>query len=148
MAFIVSDAWWYVAELIEEIRVEGDARNVVHRNFVLVRADSPEEAYQRALDLGRDHEATYDNLEAKQVTITFHGLRDLRVVHDELEHGAELLFARRVELRPDEIEQLVRRKEELGVFSADPEEDLPNYVDGELMRNLIARFGDPGDENE
>ena len=75
MAFIPSDAKWYVAELIEEIRVEGDARNVVHRNLVLVGADSPEEAYQRALDIGSEHEATYDNLEGKKVTIAFRGLR-------------------------------------------------------------------------
>ena len=142
MPFIPSHAEWYVAELIEEIRVEDDARNVVHRNLVLVRADSPEEAYQRALDLGRDHEITYDNIEGRKVTIGFRGLRDLSVIHDQLEHGAELRFTRDVGLEPDEIELLVRRKEQLGVFSENPEEDLPDCVDGELMRNLIEHLVD------
>lgn len=146
MAFIPSDAKWYVAELIEEIRVEDDSRTVVHCNLVLVRADSPEEAYQRALDLGRKCEATYDNLEGKEVTITFRGLRELNVVHDKLEHGAELLYAQHVGLRPDQIEGLVRRQEELGVFSADPGEDIPDYADGELMRELIEHLDDPRDD--
>jgi hypothetical protein len=148
MAFIPSDAKWYVAELIEEIRVEGDSRSVVHRNFVLVHADSPEESYQRALDLGREHEVTYDNREGKKVTIVFRGLRDLSIIHDELEHGAELMYVRHVGLEHDEIERLVRSKDELGVFSSDADENLPDFIDGDLMRNLIARFGDPGDENE
>jgi len=146
MAFIPSDAKWYVAELIEEIRVEGEGRNVVHRNLVLVGADSPEEAYQRALDIGSEHEATYDNLEGKKVTIAFRGLRGLSVIHDELEHGAELRYTRDVGLEPEEIERLVRPKDELEVFSADAEEDLPDCVDGDLRRNLLEHLGDQAED--
>ena len=142
MPFIPSDAKWYVAELIEEIRVEADPRTVVHCNLVLVRADSPEEAYERALDLGREHETTYENLEGRKVTSSFRGLRDLCVVHDELEHGAELMYVRHLGLQPDEIQRLVRRKEELGVFAADSEEEFPDYADGELMRELNKLIDD------
>ena len=35
MAYIPSDAEWYIAELINEIAVEGETSNVVHRTFVL-----------------------------------------------------------------------------------------------------------------
>ena len=52
MGYIPEDAKWYLADLVEEITVEGDPRNVVHTNMTLVRADSPEEAYQKAVQLG------------------------------------------------------------------------------------------------
>ena len=45
MAFIPADAKWYLAEIVEQISVEGDPRSVIHTNLVLVRADSPDEAY-------------------------------------------------------------------------------------------------------
>ena len=41
MAYIPIDAELYIAELISEIRVEDDPANVLHRNFVLVKAASP-----------------------------------------------------------------------------------------------------------
>src|SRR5437762_11462660 len=59
MAYIPENAKWYIATLIEEITVQGDARNVVHKNLVLVRADSPGEAYEKAQLLGKQAEASY-----------------------------------------------------------------------------------------
>jgi len=61
VAYIPENAKWYLAALIKEIVVEGDSRNVVHKNLVLVRADSPEQAYQNALDLGKQSEICYEN---------------------------------------------------------------------------------------
>jgi hypothetical protein len=52
LGYIPKSAKWYLAEIVEQITVEGDPRSVVHTNLVLVRADSPEEAYQRAIELG------------------------------------------------------------------------------------------------
>jgi hypothetical protein len=52
MGYIPEDAKWYLAEIVEEITVEEDSRNVVHRNLHLIRADSPEEAYRKAIELG------------------------------------------------------------------------------------------------
>jgi hypothetical protein len=48
MAYIPDDAKWYIAEIIMECQIEDDPRNVVHINIVLVRADSPEEAFEKA----------------------------------------------------------------------------------------------------
>jgi hypothetical protein len=39
---------WFLATLIMEISVQGDTRNVAHRNLFLVSACSPEEAYDPA----------------------------------------------------------------------------------------------------
>jgi hypothetical protein len=41
MAYIPKDAKWYIAELVMEFQIEGESRNVVHVNIVLIRADSP-----------------------------------------------------------------------------------------------------------
>src|SRR5437016_5780891 len=92
MAYIPQDAEWYVAEIVEEINVERDVRNVVHRNLLLINAHSPDEAYNRAIDLGRESESEYENPAGQQVVIKFRGLGALSVVHDQLEHGAELRY--------------------------------------------------------
>jgi hypothetical protein len=51
MGFVPEGAEWYLAQVVIEFVVEGDARNVVHVNYLLVRAQSPDEAYQKALRL-------------------------------------------------------------------------------------------------
>lgn len=64
---------WYLAEIVEEIRVETDPRNVVHINLVLVRAHSKSDAWAKAIELGRGGEANYTNPAGKRVTVTFSG---------------------------------------------------------------------------
>jgi hypothetical protein len=61
MSFIPKNANWYLADIVEEIRVGGDRKNVVHTNQVLVRADSPEEAYKNAIALGKRGNTKYWN---------------------------------------------------------------------------------------
>ena len=95
MAYIPPDAKWYIADVVMQIRVDGDPRTLVHINTLLVRADSPDEAYEKALDLGRGQDSIYENPEGREVSITFRGLQDLNVIHDPLEHGAELCYAER-----------------------------------------------------
>ena len=87
--------------------MENDSRNVVHVNTTLVRADSSNEAYDRAQELGAKGETTYENSHGKTVTHRFRGLRSLDVIHEELEHGAELAFSERVAVPEDEIAKLV-----------------------------------------
>jgi hypothetical protein len=81
-----------IAQLVLEITVEDEVRNVVHIDYLLVRADSPEEAYEKAQRLGSEHETTYLNKDNKEVRIRFRGLRNLNVIYDDLEHGADLLY--------------------------------------------------------
>ncbi len=50
----------------------------------------------------------------RSVTITYRGLRDLNVIYDELEHGAELIFTRHIETdvgerRAEEITELFHK---------------------------------------
>src|ERR1700756_2879238 len=101
MGHVPSDVRWFAADLVVEIEVEGDDRNVVHKNLVLVEARSPEEAYQKALQLGHEHEIAYDNPSGKSVRIKFRGLSDLAVVGAELRHGTELRFLEYVAVSED-----------------------------------------------
>src|SRR5436190_21794788 len=113
MAFIPGDAKWYWAEIVEEITVEDDPRNVVHRNLHLIRADSPEEAYKKAIELGAAVEASWENVDGKRVTFRFRGLCDLNVIHDKLEHGAELSYREDISVDESTIQKWVASKEEL-----------------------------------
>lgn len=140
MGFIPRDAKWYIADIVEEIRVEGDRRNVVHINQVLVRADSPNEAYARSLKLGEDCNLTYKNQQDKKVAIKFRGLRELSVVHDKLGHGAELGYQEEVGISERKIKRWIRTKKELGVFAPLQKTTGPDYADGEIMRELAKRF--------
>ncbi len=81
MGYVPESAKWYLAEMVEQITVEGDSGNVVHTILVLIRADSPDEAYQRSLELGVVRERSYANPDGKSVTVRFRGLRDLSVIY-------------------------------------------------------------------
>lgn len=129
MAYIPSDAKWYLAEIVEEIRIESEPQNIVHTNTVLVRADSPEEAYESALALGKQSDMTYTNPEGKQVQIRFRGLRDLNVIHGELEHGTELIYDKQTGMSEPDLARWVSAKENLGVFSPrDTSYDNPEFA--------------------
>jgi len=127
MGYIPSDAKWYLAQLVEEITVEGDPRNVVHTNTVLVRADSPDEAYAKALDLGARYEMSYENPHGQRVSTAFRGLRDLSVIHGPLEHGAELEFSEHVNMDQAQLEKWVSRKEDLSIFAPIKRREGPDY---------------------
>jgi hypothetical protein len=140
MGFIPRNAKWYIADIIEEIHVDGDRRNVVHINRLLVRADSPNEAYARSLRLGNDCNLTYKNQQDKNVLIKFRGLRDLSVIHDRLDHGAELSYREEVGVSEKKIKGWIRTKKELSIFAPIQESTGPDYADGEIMRELAKRF--------
>jgi Domain of unknown function (DUF4288) len=133
MTHIPLDAKWYIAEVILLIRVGDGLRNTLHKNTLLVRADSPEEAYQKAVLLGQESEVSYANPEGKQVQITFWGLAELSVVHDELERGAELLYEEKVGLSKEDIEKLVLPQQQLSIFRRARLGDRPDYSSKEIM---------------
>jgi hypothetical protein len=140
MGYIPKSAKWYLAEIVEQITVEGDPRNVVHTNLVLVGADSPEDAYQKAIDLGTAGEQSYENPDGKNVTVRFRGLHDLNVIHDELEHGAELIYSESTNLDDAAIGQWVSPKEKLGVFLPITPSTGPDYRSRDVVEQLYERF--------
>ena len=134
MAFIPKEATWYIAQVVLEIAVEQAIQNVVHVNYHLVRADSPETAYEKARTLGQEHESSYLNQEDKRVTITFRGLRNLTVLYEPLEDGAEILYEEYVGLKGDVLSSFIVSKESLGVFKPIQRSRGPDYGSAEIRR--------------
>lgn len=138
MGYIPEGAEWYLANLVESLSVRGDARIVVHINSVLVHADSPDEAYSKALDIGRSCRMRYQNRDGRRVVCRFEGVSDLNVIHDALEHGVELAYRRRVVRSRSKVKAFVQSKGKLGVFAPMGLFRGPNYVEGKLWRELEA----------
>jgi hypothetical protein len=116
MAYVPEDAEWFLADLVQETRVAGNKRNIVHINYVLIRASSPKEAYDLAMKLGKQSAISYQNPKGKRVTTLFHGLGNLDVIYDPLEHGCEIMFREKLGVTKKGIKKLVRPKRELEVF--------------------------------
>ena len=142
MGYIPPDAKWYLAEIVEKISVEGDPRRVIHTNLVLVRGDSPDHAYAKAVELGTAAEISYDNPEGKRVAITYCGLRDLNVIHGDLEHGTELIYSEEIDMDPAAIQKYISPKEELGIFAPRKAPRGPNYISKDVVDELQKNFPD------
>lgn len=164
VGYIPKDAKWWLAEIVEEIRVEGERNNVVHVNWVLIRADSPGEAYAKAMEQGTDGEVSYLNPKGQMVTIVFRGLRSLHVIHDDLEDGAEITYEELIGVPEAEITAMVRPQAELEAFlpyDPTPTPGRPDYTSKGILDEaeaLVARWRrehddenddeDDGDEDE
>jgi hypothetical protein len=116
MGHVPKGSQWYIGELIMEITVAEAARNVVHRNLVLIRADSPDEAYNKALSFGQKAQTSYLNPQDRLVQTRFRGVSKLDVMYEDLEDGAELTFEEQVGVPKEAIEQSIPPKEKLRVF--------------------------------
>ncbi|HEU5115068.1 MAG TPA: DUF4288 domain-containing protein, partial [Isosphaeraceae bacterium] len=140
MGDIPPDACWYLADLVMEFLVEGDARNVVHINIHLIRANSPQEAHARALTLGHESEQEFENTDGRLVRVLFRGLRDLNVIHDPLEDGAELIYEERIDVPEEQLQTFLTPRDSLGVFAPrSPRLDGPNYLPHEFRGLLDAQ---------
>ncbi|MDO9016292.1 MAG: GNAT family N-acetyltransferase [Deltaproteobacteria bacterium] len=139
MGYIPPDAQWYLADVVLAIRVGDDPRQVVHVNLHLVRADSPSEAYEKALAIGREGELCYLNPAGQEVRTDFLGLRQLSVIHDALEDGAELAYALHSDLSRDEAEALTRERSDLSVFRPIERASGPDYSCGEVLADVRQR---------
>jgi hypothetical protein len=133
MAYIPESAEWYLAEIVEEIIVEGDSRHIVHTNLVLIQAKTPEQAHDKAMELGTAREQSYENPDGKAVKFRFRGLHDLNVIHDKLEHGAELIYWANLDWDESAIRGWVTSKENLGAFKPISRSTGPNYSSGKIM---------------
>jgi hypothetical protein len=139
MGFIPKGARWYLADVVLEHVIDGERRNLVHVNTHLVEAASPEEAYMKAGKLGRESQLCYLNTDGMRVRIRFRGLRELGVIHDGLEDGAELSYEEIVAVPESRLKRWARPKKELSVFAPRrPRRRGPNYMPLTIMRELEA----------
>jgi hypothetical protein len=115
--FIPENTEWFIGELVEEFKAADQTENLVHINTILIRADSPETAYEKALTFGEAVNRVFINTDGIEIRVSFRGLRGLYPVYDRLEDGAELLYEERKGMSDEVIAKMVKPKEELAVFS-------------------------------
>lgn len=139
MGHIPEDTEWYIAVVLMEITVHGARSNVLHRNLILVRATSPEEAYAKAIRNGKNGETAYTNSKNQPVEIRFRGVSQLDAVYEPIEDGAELGFEEQIDIPESEIQAMIPPKEELRVFIApNPGQDKdPDYRSKAVVENAL-----------
>jgi hypothetical protein len=135
-----------------EITVEGDPRNVVHQNLILIQASSLEEAYEKALGFGRNGETNYSNPAGKIVAFKFRGLSHLSELYEDIEDGAEITFQSKVEVSEQELISMVKTRERLCTPVQFKRPEGPDFSSGEVIAMLEQQFGiklpDDGASNE
>ena len=114
--YVPKDIEWFIAEMIQEFTFSNGDSPLVWVNSILVHAISLDEGYERAMKLGAQYDDVYMNSDGVQVTTRFKGLRDLFLVHDKLEDGAELVYEELEDLSEDAINKLAKARIELAVF--------------------------------
>jgi hypothetical protein len=136
MGYIPKDAEWFLADLVEEIRVAGSRRNIVHINTVIFRATSPEGAYQRAMASENRVTLSYENPHGQKVTIRFRGLGNLDVIHDPLGDECEIMYIEKLGLSKRGIRKLVRPKRKLQAFLPwrERRRGRPDYSSAEVVK--------------
>lgn len=107
---------WYIAEILEEIQAANDTSALLYIDWILVNASDAEEAYTKALAFGTERNQEWHNNEGVLITVTFRGLHDLYEIYEELTDGAEIAYSKYEDISREDIERMIKPKEELGVF--------------------------------
>lgn len=118
----ISPVNWYIAgillrfEVVGEKELKPDSRYLSWENQHLIKAENPDEAYEKALKLGKESESEYVNPDGRNVKWIFEGLTTLIAVYEELEDGAEIIWIECENKSLKKIKSLVKNKENLEVF--------------------------------
>ena len=115
--WIPKDMEWFLADLIQQFKYV-DGSHSIFVNTILVKATSIEQAYEKALGFGEAYNYSFTNTNQEEVKVSFRGLRDLYLIYDKLEDGAELIYEKYEEITEDEIAAMVTPKEKLTAFDA------------------------------
>lgn len=138
MATRKTDARWRLADVVMEFVIEGEPRNVVHVNTHLIEAASAEEAYHKALTIGRAGRMTYRNPYGRRVRVLLRGLEQIRDIAESLADGAALRFRQLVGVPEHAIRQRPRANRRL--FASTPiteDRTVPSYMDA----SIVDEFG-------
>ena len=116
--WIPKDMEWFLADIIQELKVADAEDSTVWINTHLIRASSPDEAYEKALNLGKLYEDFWTNSDGEQVMSRFRGLRDLLLVYEKLEDGAEIMWEEQEDVSEQDIQEMIKPRAQLGAIEA------------------------------
>jgi|TARA_B110000240_G_C13408614_1_gene414189 hypothetical protein len=89
---------WYIAEIIEKCEpVERNEKQELRRvttwgNHHLIKADSPEKAFDKAEKIGKEAEYKFTNSDKIEMEWIFVGIGELLPIYEDIEDGAELMW--------------------------------------------------------
>jgi hypothetical protein len=89
---------WYIVEIIEKCEpVERNEKQELRRvttwgNHHLIKADSPEKAFDKAVKLGKEAEYKFTNSDKVEMEWIFVGIGELLPIYEDIEDGAELMW--------------------------------------------------------
>ena len=123
----VSPVDWYVARILVRFEYYDENKSNLNRrckaweNQILIKATSPEEAYEKALDHGKLHEEgeAWDENTGRKGSWQFEGLTSLLPIYDELEDGAEITWTEYKNKTVRKIKSWASPKDQLQVFDGD-----------------------------
>jgi catechol 2,3-dioxygenase-like lactoylglutathione lyase family enzyme len=127
---------WYLADLVVRFDVQDDPRGVVHINRCLVEARDAEEAYVKAMALGREYDQQYPNPAGKEVRGRFLGLFDLLEIYEPLEDGSEIAYEERIGVSDIEARRMISTRDQLGVFRKEFPSAPPDYSSAEIIHEV------------
>lgn len=107
---------WFLAELMQEFTFANGDGPLLWVNTILVQATSLEEGYSKAMERGEVYNEKYTNTDQVEVTCKFRGLRDLYLIYEKLEDGAELIWTEYDDLDEAQIAAMVTEKDSLAAF--------------------------------
>ena len=116
--FKLYDVRWYLSyeilyyELCDKAAQGDDI--LVWENLVLIEADSPEQAYQKAIEHGKASEEKV-KINGKDGRCIFKGLKRLMPIYEKFEDGSEIEW-REYEVSRAELDKLVVPKENLALW--------------------------------
>ena len=71
-------ARWYVAELTEEVALAGTPRlSIIHRKTRVIFADTPEDAFEKALALSKEQERSHLKVNERLARVRYWGLSEV-----------------------------------------------------------------------
>jgi len=117
-----SPVGWYVGSyLIRFIELEESGNDDPEREFltwentVIVKASTLDEAYDKVVIVAKRETAPYlGGAEGVPVQWIFEGVTELLPIYEQLEDGAEIMWAEHEPLKLSRLRQRVRSRSELG----------------------------------
>jgi len=89
---------WFIVEIIEKCEpIKRDEKQELRRvttwgNHHLIKADSPEKAFDKAVKLGKEAEYKFTNTDKIEMEWIFVGIGELLPIYEDIEDGAELMW--------------------------------------------------------
>lgn len=89
---------WYIVEIIEKCEpVDRNEKQDLRRvttwgNHHLIKADSPEKAFDKAVKIGKEKNYNFINSDKIEMESIFVGIGELLPIYEDIEDGAELMW--------------------------------------------------------